>query len=246
MNASSAARETLAQRPPGWVALHMRWEKLLFLHWRWDPTEIQARLPVGLHVDTFEGEAWLGIVPFYMQRVRPSLLPAVPWLSDFLELNVRTYVVDAQGRPGVWFFSLACNHPVAVVVARGTFGLNYIHAKMRATLDASGWCDYECQRKGAAPARFRYRPTTIGRRAEVDTLEHFLVERYMLFAKAPGGKLVCGRVHHPRYEIAPAGGVEGDFAPATADGFSNPGRPADHIAVARDLQVEAWPPQVVT
>ncbi len=219
----------------------MRWEKLLFLHWRWDAAEIQARLPVGLQVDTFRGEAWLGIVPFFMRRVRPIGLPAVPWLSNFLELNVRTYVVDGHGRPGVWFFSLACNQPVAVELARRTFGLNYVHAKMEVRSDEKGWLRYECARRRASPAVLEYQPTNLGRPAELDSLEHFLVERYILYSLSPTGRLFSGQIHHTRYEFLPAEVRLADFAAARADGFSDPQRPADHGLVARDLRVEAWP-----
>ncbi|MGE9270967.1 MAG: DUF2071 domain-containing protein, partial [Verrucomicrobiales bacterium] len=89
--------------------MSQRWSKLLFLHWRVDPAWIAHRLPPGLYVDTFEGEAWLGIVPFFMGRIRPTGLLPLPGISWFHELNVRTYVHDQRGIPGVWFLSLDCN-----------------------------------------------------------------------------------------------------------------------------------------
>jgi uncharacterized protein YqjF (DUF2071 family) len=110
-----------------------RWRDLLFLHWRVPVSTVQRTLPEGLTVDTFDGDAWVGIVPFAMQGVRPRFFPPVPWLSWFLELNVRTYVLDAQGVPGVWFHSLDCDQPVAVEIARRCFHLPYMHARMRAT-----------------------------------------------------------------------------------------------------------------
>ncbi|RYD26824.1 MAG: DUF2071 domain-containing protein, partial [Verrucomicrobiaceae bacterium] len=119
-------------RPAGRPVMFQRWSGLLFLHWRMNPEEIQRRLPHGLHVDTFGGKAWVGVVPFFMERIRPVGIPAVPWLSWFLELNVRTYVYDDKGRPGVWFFSLDCNQPVAVEFARKIFHLPYQHAAMNA------------------------------------------------------------------------------------------------------------------
>src|SRR5690606_19660805 len=105
---------------------------LLFAHWHVDPALVQATLPTGLYVDTYEGHAYLGIVPFAMERVRPARLPALPWFSSFLELNVRTYVHDADGRPGVWFYSLDCNQPLAVTYARWRYHLPYQHARMAA------------------------------------------------------------------------------------------------------------------
>ncbi len=102
--------------PAGPAVMRQRWKDLLFLHWKWDEPQLQATLPPGLTVDTFEGNAWLGVVPFFMCGVRPSLHPPVPLLSNFLALNVRTFVRDSEGKPGVWFYSLDCNQPVAVSV----------------------------------------------------------------------------------------------------------------------------------
>ena len=111
---TAAQRLAARERPQGFPVMRQRWSGLLFLHWPVEISLIQKRLPPGLHVDTFDGQAWLGVVPFFMQRVRPIGLPPVPWLSWFLELNVRTYVHDDAGNPGVWFFSLDCDQPVAV------------------------------------------------------------------------------------------------------------------------------------
>ncbi|MBV8901140.1 MAG: DUF2071 domain-containing protein, partial [Verrucomicrobia bacterium] len=88
------------------VVMRQRWLDLLFLHWRWDPVEVQRTLPPGLTVDTWEDDAWIGIVPFAMRGVRPRFCPSVPGISHFLELNLRTYVRDRLGRPGIWFYSL--------------------------------------------------------------------------------------------------------------------------------------------
>src|SRR5436190_924345 len=86
--------------------MEQRWENLLFLHWRVPPGRIQETLPAGLTVDTFEGQAWIGLTPFFMRNVRLRALPAIPWFSNFQELNVRTYAFDFDGTPGVWFYSL--------------------------------------------------------------------------------------------------------------------------------------------
>src|SRR3954470_607640 len=101
-------------RPDGMVVLKQRWEELLFLHWRWDPDAVQATLPPGLTVDTCQGAAWLGLVPLFMRNVHPRFVPAVSWMSDFLEVNLRTYVFDSRGRPGIYFYSLDCDQPVVV------------------------------------------------------------------------------------------------------------------------------------
>jgi hypothetical protein len=130
--------------------MYQRWAELLFLHWVWDPAAVQRTLPRGLTVDTFDGRAWIGLIPFFMQAVRPRFCPTVPGLSDFMELNVRTYVHDAAGRPGVWFYSLDCNQGLAVRLARGLFHLRYEHAVMQAARLRDGGMDYRAQRRGDA------------------------------------------------------------------------------------------------
>ena len=233
-------RLLVRERPRSLSILRMRWEQLLFLHWTWDAGEVQKTLPPGLFVDTFEGHGWLGIVPFFMRRVRPRGLPCVPWLSDFLELNVRTYVHDAAGRPGVWFYSLLCNQPLAVELARLGFHLNYVHARMRATVDRSGVCSYEARRRGAQMAEYRFAGAGSKSETRPGSLEFFLVERYLLFSAARN-RLYSGSVHHVPYRVGPAVLERWSFEPAAADGFPVSARPADHVMVAENLQVEAWP-----
>nr|MDQ5811098.1 DUF2071 domain-containing protein [Actinomycetota bacterium] len=100
----------------------MRWQDLLFMHWPLKEEVLRPLIPSALALDTFDGSAWLGVVPFGMSGVRPRFVPEVSWLSDFPELNVRTYV-SADGKPGIWFFSLDAHNPIAVRVARATFNL---------------------------------------------------------------------------------------------------------------------------
>ena len=94
-------------------ALSRRWQELLFMHWPLREEVLRPLIPPALALDTFDGSAWLGVVPFGMSGVRPRFLPEVPWLSDLPELNVRTYV-SAEGKPGIWFFSLDAHNPIAV------------------------------------------------------------------------------------------------------------------------------------
>ena len=116
--------------------MFMRWHDLLFLHWRVDPALLRPHVPPSLELDTFDGSAWLGVVPFWMSGIRARLTPPIPGLSRFPELNVRTYVT-AEGKPGVWFFSLDAANKVAVRAARWTFHLNYLDARMRCDVDAA-------------------------------------------------------------------------------------------------------------
>jgi len=137
-DATTSALLSARERPARPYVMLQRWERLAFLHWRWDPDVIQRTLPPGLTVDTFQDSAWLAIVPFFMRGIRPRFCPPVPGISDFLELNVRTYVRDAQGRHGVWFYSLDCDQPLAVWTARTFFHLPYQHARMSATIEERG------------------------------------------------------------------------------------------------------------
>ena len=193
-------------RPAGPMVMRQRWADLLFLHWSLEPEVIQRTLPPGLVVDVFQNKAWLGVVPFFMTAVRPACLPAVPWLSSFLELNVRTYVRDASGRPGVWFYSLDCNRWPAVELARRGFHLSYQHATMQAWRQSDGTIQYQCQRrlpatagKPAVPAVYRYRGSGEIFFASPGTLEFFLAERYRLFSwNGRRRQLYTGEVwHHP-------------------------------------------------
>ncbi|TLD68657.1 DUF2071 domain-containing protein [Phragmitibacter flavus] len=236
-DAQLALRERLMTRSH---AMTQTWSELLFLHWKYDPEVVQATLPKGLKVDTFDGAAWMGIVPFYMNKVRPRFLPSVPWVSFFLELNVRTYVRDEQGRPGVWFYSLDCNQPLAVWTARTFFHLPYEHARMGALKGEDGTVRYDCRRSGAESAsRYEYRIDALSSTAEPGTLEFFLVERYLLFANSPRG-IRSGRVHHDPYPVANAGLDVWDAMPLVQAGFSDPGREPDHVCGSRGVDVRIY------
>lgn len=222
--------------------MRQRWAGLLFLHWPVDPVLIAARLPAGLHVDIYDGKAWLGVVPFFMERVRPVGLPPVPWLSWFHELNVRTYVHDAQGNPGVWFFSLDCSQPVAVEIARRAFHLPYEHATM-GSVKSGNRIQYTSLRKspGARDADFDYEIPISTRVALPGTLEWFLVERYLLFSSNPSGELFCGRVHHTPYQIATAECTRWSTEPLRLDGFPEPEEAPPSMLAAAPVDVRIFP-----
>lgn len=227
----------LSQRPTGRPVGRQRWNQLLFAHWKIDRAAVQATLPRGLYVDTFAGAAYLGIVPFSMERVRPAWLPPLPWVSWFLELNVRTYVHDATGRPGVWFYSLDCNRALAVMIARRFFHLPYCHARMAASF-RDETIRYECQRyDGAAqPCRYAWTPGAEAAPVTPGSLEFFLVERYLLFAADPAGRLYSGRVHHTPYRVSTPKVSEFSVEPARLAGFRLNGEPASVLA-ARPVDV---------
>lgn len=238
---SLAQRCDLRQRPAGRLVGRQRWNQLLFAHWKIDPAAVQATLPRGLYVDTFASAAYLGIVPFAMERVRPAWLPPLPGLSWFLELNVRTYVHDATGRPGVWFYSLDCNQALAVAIARRFFHLPYRHARMAASV-RDGVIHYECQRHddAARPGRFDWTPGATAASVAPGSLDFFLVERYLLFAADPVGRLYSGRVHHAPYRVSAPKVSEFSVEPARLAGFRLDGEPASVLA-ALPVDVSIFP-----
>lgn len=229
--------------PPHPHVMYQTWSHLLFLHWEWDAEAIQRTLPPGLHVDTFGGSAWVGLVPFFMRNIRPRYLPAVPWISYFLELNVRTYVHDDEGRPGVWFYSLDCNQPLAVWTAQTFFHLPYQHARMTAEFGLDQEIHYRCHRAGAPEgSEFRYRLGATPTLAEPGTLEFFLAERYLLFSHTPRGVL-RGQVHHEPYPLVPAQVSAWDDRILQMQGFASPRRPPDHVVGSPGVDVRVYPLQ---
>src|SRR5262249_37894972 len=147
------------------VLLHQNWHHLLFLHWEVPAAELQRMIAPELTIDTFEGKAYVGLVPFTMTGVRAVLTPALPWISNFHEVNVRTYV-HVRGRdPGVWFFSLDASSSIAVAAAHAVYKLPYFHSQIKfaASNDPLPSIDFDSHRddpKGAQPAksRIRYAP----------------------------------------------------------------------------------------
>lgn len=183
------------------------WRQLLFVHWRVDPGRLQGLLPDGLTIEAFDGSAWLAVVPFSMERVRPWWSPPVPRISWFLETNVRTYVRHANGQTGVWFFSLDAYHRLAVAIARKFWHLNYCYSRMSlrqqdADLHYSGVRSDSTQAGYDIAAKIS--ATDVPAEAEAGSLEHFLLERYHLFAQRPDGRFLCGQVHHEPYRSQPA------------------------------------------
>ncbi len=227
--------------------MYQSWQKLLFLHWEVEPQVIQATLPPGLTVDTFDGRGYLGVVPFYMRGIRPRFCPPVPGISNFLETNLRTYVYDQNGVPGVWFYSLDANQWLAVRVARTFFKLPYFDARMTATKlgkDETRQIDYTTTRRqdpNATPSRFVYSGRGPVHTAQPGTFEFFLAERYILFAFDPQNQtLFSGQVHHTPYPLQSAQ-VErySDHLLALA-GFSLPNRPPDHALFSAGVDVDVF------
>lgn len=163
------------------VMLH-RWETLTFLHWAYEPEVVQRLLPKSLEVETFDGKAWVGLVPFFM-RIRAPGLPHIPWLSHFCETNVRTYARDELGQSGVWFFSLDAERFPAVATARIGFRLPYMWSRMRLENHAAT-ITYTTRRRWPTKASSRVQ-VDVGERftsSELSDLDHFLTARWRLFS----------------------------------------------------------------
>lgn len=183
------------------------WKDLLFAHWRIEPQRLSRLIPEPLEVDTFDGAAWIGVVPFRMCNVRPRYAPEVGPISNFLELNVRTYVTY-KGIKAVYFFSLDASNAVAVFIARNVYKLPYYLARMTfaATSDPP-WITYTCDRSGhkSSPVLFegKYRPCSQAETSSPGSLAEFLTERYCLMLVS-GGNVIKTDIHHAPWQLCQA------------------------------------------
>ncbi len=194
-------------RPPGPRAGYHCWQKLSFLHWEVPVAWLQERVHPRLTIDTFEGRAFIGLVPFTMKDIQLRGLPKVPSMTNFHETNVRTYVHLDGKDPGVWFFSLDAASKLCVLGARATYHLPYHFADMRIE-ERDREIRYESTRNwpkpAAPPSRVVVaRGTSAPACAKPGTLEEFLAERYLLYSQK-NDKLYRGQVFHPPYPLMSA------------------------------------------
>jgi len=227
--------------PGGPWFMTQSWHNLLFAHWRVDARLLQERLPAGLLLDTFNGEAWVGVVPFRMTNVAPRGVPALPLVSSFLELNVRTYV-RVQGKPGVYFFSLDANSALAVAAARALFHLPYFVASMNVE-EQHGQFVYTSSRQtqagGVAEFAATYGPVGYAVMPEPGSLEHFLTERYCLYTVDSASRLRRLEIHHPPWPLQTAEATIAVNTMTEVAGIRLPsGAPLLHFAKRQD--VLAW------
>ncbi|EMI57742.1 YqjF family protein [Rhodopirellula sallentina] len=223
-----------------WV-MRMTWSELLFAHWALDPDVVRRWLPEGLQLDTREGKAWVGVVPFLMSKVTPRLCPPLPRMSRFLELNLRTYV-SIDGKPGVWFLSLDAESPFAVRAARATFNLPYKDAVMSMQRSTHGEIEYESRRthRGEPTAQYAACYSASGETfyATPGTLEHWLTARYCLYSVNRHGKIYRGEIDHPPWQLAEASYRETRNTMGCPFGFEFEGDP--HVLVAKPVEARAW------
>jgi uncharacterized protein len=193
---------SLPERP--WV-MYQRWHDLLFAHWALPPDQVRPLIPHELELDTFDGYAWMGVIPFWMSHVRFRGLPRIPTASTFPELNVRTYVRAPQDpdKPGVYFFSLDAASLLAVLGARLGAGLPYFWAEMRAKISETN-VEYLSKRRQGPKAQLvaRYRATG-GAWTQKSNLSQFVTERYCLYT-AHRGRVQRIQIHHLPWPLQPA------------------------------------------
>lgn len=235
-------RETIRRRPAEMPLMEHHWGKLLFMHWPVSAERLRQLVPPQLTIDTYDGEAWVGITPFTMWDVRLSFTPPVPYLSHFHELNVRTYVLY-RGVPGVWFFSLNANSAMTVMAARTFYFLPYFNARIDLRQEGDT-IQYNLRRADAdRPAEFDA-TWKIGKdlpEATPGTLEYFLTERYCLYS-ASGESIYRARIHHKPWPLRQAKLIshasdiaESDYLPKLK------GEPLVHYA--ESITVDVWPPE---
>ncbi len=229
----------LPARP--WV-MTQTWTNLLFAHWPLPPDIIRPLVPPMLPLDLYDGRAWVAVAPFSISGLRMRGMPALPVISRFPELNVRTYVT-LDGKPGVFFFSLDAANLSAVWAARNFYYLPYYHAKMSARASGED-VQYSCRRwSKRKPAEFlgEYRPIAPVELRPRGTLENFLTERYCLYSLL-GPRVYRAEIHHEQWPLQNASAEIARNTMAAAAGITLPAeRPLLHFS--RKLDVLVWTPE---
>lgn len=244
-------RVAATRRPPGSPVMKQSWSDLLFLHWPVSAADVRPLVPAALEIDTFEGHAWVGLVPFTVSGARVRFMPPLPFVSSFHEVNVRTYVHHHGRHPGVWFFSLDASNALVVEAAKRLYKLPYrsAHIEMSASEPdpATGspprrLVEFSSRRIAGDPPDVDvcYGAGDFPRPATPGTLEHFLVERYILYSSDKDG-LYRARVHHAAYPVQ-AGVVDALRRESliAAAGIQRPDKdPLAHYA--KRVDVDIWP-----
>ena len=222
-----------------WI-LRQKWKKLTFLHWKVDPALLRAHLPDDLELDLFEGDAYVGCIPFVMEDVRPSGVPAVPGISTFGEFNIRTYVVK-NGVPGVFFLTLDAKSRVTCLYANWRYGLTYRYAKcsVKGEFD-EGYRWSSVRKKDGVGLNGSSKPSSEVRQANPGTLEYFLFERYSLYTVRKG-RLHHGYTHHLKwwYCDAEASISENSLVESYNLGISDATTP-EFIHMSKGVNVVTW------
>lgn len=224
-----------------WV-MFQSWQRLLFAHWPLPASVLRPLVPSQLTLEEYEGSAWLGLTPFILRDLRPRGIPVFPVISDFPEMNLRTYVRHGT-RAGIWFFTLEAASTLAVIAARTLFRLPYHHARMEVQ-DRDGWIEYSSyRREGNAAFEGRYRPMGTSFEPRYGTLEHFLTERYALFTVLRNGWVLRGDIHHVPWRLQRAEAEIGLNTVPAAHGITLPDvAPLLHYSERQDTLI--WAPEL--
>ena len=239
---------TVSVSPPHTISrpiMLQEWRNVAFLHWQADPDRVRQLIPADLEVDTFDGSAWVGLIGFEMVGVRLGKGPRIPYLGTFPETNVRTYVRDRSGRPGVWFHSLEASRLLPVMTARGTYSLPYMWASMGIT-SVNETIRYATSRRWPAPSgaggvmtiRHEPEPTT------TDPLAAFLTARWGLYSTSPRGDLRYAPVEHPPWILHRAETVHLQDTLLQAAGYPEPSGEA-HVLWSPGVPVRIGVPRRV-
>lgn len=220
------------------------WCDLLFAHWPIPTAELKPYVPRPLKIQEYAGTSWVGIIPFRMEGVMHRPFPDLPWISSFPEINVRLYV-EYEDKPGVWFLSLDASNSLAVWAARRFFYLPYYRAEINIE-NCGRRCHYKSHRKGKKPAAFQgiYEPDSEPYEAESGSLEHWLTERYCLYAQSPKGGVYRSEVHHLPWPLQKA---KAEFITNKMLNSFNITLPAESplLHYAERLNVVIWPPEKI-
>lgn len=222
--------------------MYQRWQDLTYLHWPYEPAVVGARLPPRLDVDTYDGRAWLGLIPFQMRGLRLRSLPEIPSTGSFVEANVRTYVVGSDGRRGVYFFSLDAGSRLGVAAARVAYSLPY-YAARGSVVRSGGRVRYESTRRRGKQAHLALTidvGSPIPPDAEPD-LAHFLTARWRL-AAASKRRTRWAPVWHPRWRLHAARVLRLDENLVAAAGLPPPAGPP-HVLFSEGVDVAVGVPR---
>lgn len=198
--------------------LTQSWTQLTYLHWPYDPEVVRPFLPTGVEPDVMDGATWVGLIPFAMRRVGVLGLPRPPYVSDFLETNVRAYGVDGQGRRSVVFLSLDADRLVPVLAARVGYRLPYLWSSMELRQHGNVLTYTTRRRISGASSMIRVR---VGDAVEGDPLDHFLTARWALHSRWYGGTAFAP-IAHERWPLRSAELLELDDALIAASGLPAP------------------------
>ncbi|GGN14768.1 YqjF family protein [Halarchaeum nitratireducens] len=224
--------------------ISMDWRDVCVASYAVDPDVVAATLPDGVAVDTYDGDAYLSVVPFVMGDVRPYKFPRFVG-PTFGELNLRTYVTGDAG-PGIYFYNLDATDRLGVAIARATFRLPYYDASQR-IVKRGDTVEFESERThtGVPPCEFDADYTPIGdpEPAEPGSLTEFLLERYRFYVEGRG-TLLRGEIEHEPWRVQEATYDVRENDLFTVNGFETPDRDP-HVAYSPGVEVAAHAPKRV-